>query len=113
MSIYIVDESRKIGSVKSFGSLDGKSLPEFSADVKSLIQQGIVNVIMDFQELQFISSAGIGHILACREDLLEVQGKLMIVCNNARLISGFKHARLDQLLLIVPSIDEAMNNLGL
>ena len=110
MGTYIIDNDRKFGSVIVVGSLDGHTLPEFGKDVKSLLDDGIINVVFDFSELHFISSAGIGQIILTRGEILEKQGQLFIVCHNERINAGFKHAKLDQILPIYQNMEDVLSS---
>ena len=108
----IIDEEKKMGCIAVSGYLDGKSLPEFSEVSEPLLTQGgVIRLILDFSDLGFISSAGIGQIVMIRQTLLDQQGKIAIVCNNQRLVSAFRHARLDQLIPLYETMDLALEYL--
>lgn len=60
--------------------LDNSNAPEMVTTITSALSRGFKYVIIDMQNLEFLSSAGVGSILGTVEDFREAGGDL-ILCN--------------------------------
>jgi len=69
------------------------------------------NLIMDFTEVSFIDSSGIGFILSLFKFLREREGSLVIANANDKIKKNFEITKLSQIIEIIDSIDEAYNYL--
>lgn len=111
METKIIDADKKIGSVTVFGDLDGSTSPTLLKEIESLIEQGMVNVILDFSGIEFISSSGIGVIAVSSKDISQRSGKLIVVCNNKKVLSLFDITNLSKVITIHKAMDEAIASL--
>lgn len=69
--------------------------------------KGMWNVILDFAEVQFMASAGIGMILTLVHQAKAQKGK-MIVCNlNSDIRDVLKMTKVDKLFTIAPTLQDA------
>ena len=48
METKVIDADKKIGSVTVFGDLDGSTSPTLLKEIEGLIEQGMINIILDF-----------------------------------------------------------------
>jgi len=76
------------------GRMDAVTSPEFETELNELITQGQKNIIVDFNELEYISSAGLRSILATAKKLKAKGGQLVLsslkdVVKEVFDISGF------------------------
>ena len=88
----IKEDKVTIVSVK--GRLDAITSPDFSVRLTELIEKGDNSFIIDFKELDYISSAGLRSILAAAKSLKEKNGGLVLcalkdVVNEVFEVSGF------------------------
>jgi anti-sigma B factor antagonist len=68
-------------------------------------------IILDFAQVEFISSQFIGILLTLHKKLGEVKGGKLVLCGvGPRLSELIKITRLDRLLTIKPSRGEAMQH---
>jgi len=108
METKVVDAEKKIGSVTVFGDLDGSTSPTLLKEIEGLIEQGMINVILDFSGIEFISSSGIGVIAVSSKDISQRNGKLIVVCNNKKVLSLFDITNLSKVITINKTMDEAL-----
>ncbi|MGK5094888.1 STAS domain-containing protein [Deltaproteobacteria bacterium TL4] len=108
METKVVDAEKKIGSVTVFGDLDGSTSPTLLKEIEGLIEQGMINIILDFSGIEFISSSGIGVIAVSSKDISQRSGKLIVVCNNKKVLSLFDITNLSKVITIHKTMDEAL-----
>ena len=90
-----------------FGDLDGSTSPTLLKEIENLIEQGNTSIILDFTEIEFISSSGIGIIAVSSKDLSQRNGKLSVVCNNKKVLSLFDVTSLDKVVMVFKTLEEA------
>lgn len=66
-------------NVKMEGRLDTNTAPEFQREVEPLLD-GISELALDFEKVDYISSAGL-RVLLTFEQELEEQNKKMVLCH--------------------------------
>lgn len=108
METKIIDADKKIGSVTVFGDLDGSTSPTLLKEIEGLIEQGMINIILDFSAIEFISSSGIGVIAVSSKDISQRNGKLIVVCNNKKVLSLFDITNLSKVITIHKTQEEAL-----
>jgi anti-sigma B factor antagonist len=62
------------------GYLDAHTAPEFERAIQSEIDGGRVRLVVDGQQLRYISSAGLGVFMSFIEELREKGGDIKICC---------------------------------
>ena len=70
------------------GRLDTTSAPQFEAELKKSMD-GINSLIMDFAELEYISSAGL-RVLLSAQKVMNKQGKMVINNVNESILEVFE-----------------------
>lgn len=84
-------EKQKEGNkliVSVIGRLDTNTSPELEADVNSDLE-GITELYFDFQELDYISSAGLRVVLMFHKYMNNLKGKLVICSPKAEVMEVF------------------------
>lgn len=105
----VVEEN--IGSVNVFrldGRLDSNTAPEFEKRIFEYIQNGNDAMVLDFANLDYISSAGLRVILKASKNLQGQQGRIVICEMHDYVREVFEIAGFDTLFPIVPSLKEAL-----
>lgn len=69
------------------GRLDTTTAPSFESEITSSID-GITSLILDFKNLQYVSSAGLRVILSAQKTMNK-QGEMKIVNVNEEIMSVF------------------------
>lgn len=70
------------------GRLDTTTAPQLEAEVKSSLN-GIASLIMDFAQLEYISSAGL-RVLLSAQKVMKKQGKMVIRNVNETILEIFE-----------------------
>ncbi|MBF0286187.1 MAG: STAS domain-containing protein [SAR324 cluster bacterium] len=108
METKVIDAEKKLGSISVFGDLDGSTSPTLLKEIEEMIGQGTTNIILDFTEIEFISSSGIGVIAVSSKDISQRQGKLIVVCSNKKVLSLFDITNLSKVITVFKTMDEAL-----
>lgn len=100
----INDEALKISLV---GELDANGAINLDNIIKKAIADSYYNIIIDCQQLTYISSAGLGVFISHIEDLKEKQGKFVFCNMNSNVMNVFKLLGLQNVMSIADDVAEA------
>jgi anti-sigma B factor antagonist len=98
----------KISAFKLQGRLDSNTSQSFEKRLLDSISDGVKNVIIDFKDLDYISSAGLRVILKATKTLKREEGKIMLCAMQDYVKEVFEIAGFDSFLPIVPTMDDAL-----
>jgi len=90
------------------GYLDSHTSDAFEARLFAAISGGARNIILDLQELDYISSAGLRVVLKANHFLKKVKGRILLCSMQDYVKEVFELARFDSFLTIVPTLEEAL-----
>jgi anti-sigma B factor antagonist len=76
-------------TVKPVGELDSVTSPAFEAELNEHLQ-GIKYLIADFEQVTYISSAGLRVLLAAEQSLEEKDGEIKIIHVNDHIMKIFE-----------------------
>lgn len=94
------------------GRLDSRTSPEFDERILQAMENGATSFIIDFQYLEYISSAGLRVLNKAHKKLKPNDGKIMM-CNMVDYIKEvFEIAGFDTFLPIVPDKKTALKSLA-
>ena len=97
-------------TVVSFnGKLDTNTSPDAEAHLKSLLNQGAQKLLVDFQNLDFVSSAGLRVLLASAKRLETGGGELRICALNETVDEIFEISGFSTILNVFNTEQEALN----
>jgi len=100
----------KVSTFKLQGRLDSNTSQSFEKRLLDTISDGIKNVIIDFKDLDYISSAGLRVILKATKTLKREDGKIMLCSMQDYVKEVFEIAGFDSFLPIVPTMDDALKS---
>ena len=103
----IEKEQEGVSVFKLTGRLDSKTSPEFEKKVFDAIEKGSKNMIVDFEDLDYISSAGLRVILKATKDLKRAEGKFVLCSMKDYVKEVFEISGYDSFLPNVGSMDDA------
>ena len=103
------EKNVKIVSVK--GALDAMSAPEFERRLFAFIDDGDINFIVDFGELDFISSAGLRSILRLGQTLKAKKGQIRFCGLQEQAAKVFKISGFSSLIPVHQSVAEALEHM--
>ena len=104
----IEKEKNGISIFKLSGRLDSNTSPGFEEKIVQAINNGAKEMVVDFQDLDYISSAGLRVILKTTKDLKRVDGKIILYSMQDYVREVFEISGFDTFLPIVPTLDEAL-----
>jgi len=98
--------------VKPKGRLDSSTGPAFESELMQLIERGIARLLLDFSELQYISSAGLRVVLLAAKRVKTANGRLALCSLNPQITEVFKISGFDALIDIHPNSEAALARLA-
>ena len=107
----IIEEKQDAISIfKLNGRLDSNTSQGFEKKIFDAISDGSKNMIVDFKDLDYISSAGLRVILKATKALNREEGKIMLCSMQDYVKEVFEIAGFDSFLPIVATMDEALKS---
>ena len=71
------------------GFLDAHTAPELENEFEKLSYEGRFNIIVNFEELNYISSAGLGVFMGCIENIRANNGDIKMCCMTPKIFRVF------------------------
>ena len=93
------------------GSVDLASVGELEEEVRALFDRGVYRIVLDFERVTFISSAGFGCLLHARDVILKHGGDLVIAGTNPRIREIFDLLGITPFLRFAPDLGGALAQL--
>lgn len=106
------DETGRPPVARLSGSLDAHSVAEFESVVESLIEIDGGRVILDLERLEYLSSAGIGAIMALQHRLKRDGGEAVLVRPCARVTRLLEMLGFTRIFSIVETPEAAFERPG-
>jgi anti-anti-sigma factor len=100
------EKTATVVSVK--GRLDAVSSPGFEKELAALIAEGERFLVVDFAEVDYISSAGLRSILATTKKLKEKEGKLFLAALKDVVKEVFEISGFASIIPIYESVESAL-----
>ena len=105
--------SRDEGDIKVVvieGKLNTGASPDAEDFINELIDDGATKILLNLEDLDFISSTGLRVILATGKRLLAVGGKLVLCNPNQTVADVFRMSGFNQMFSVLDTEEEALNN---
>ena len=102
------EKNAVVVSVK--GRLDGVTSPEFEIKILELIEKGENDIIIDFEKLDYISSAGLRIILVSSKILIEKEGKFRVCSLKDTVEKVFNISGFSTIIQIYESVESALSD---
>jgi len=93
--------------VKVSGDVDASSSITLDNAISKVISDGHKKILIDGNEMHYISSAGLGVFMSYLQDFEKENIKMALFGMNDNVVNVFKILGLDQLIKMVESEDEA------
>ncbi len=105
----IIEENQSgVYVFKLNGRLDSNTSPELEGKIFEVIENGSINMIVDCEDLDYISSAGLRVILKATKALRRVEGMMILCAMQDYVKEVFEIAGFDSFLPIVAGMDDAL-----
>ena len=107
----IETKQNEISIFKLNGRLDSNTSPGLEQKLATAMDSGTKSMVLDFENLDYISSAGLRIILKTTKDLKRNEGHIILCAMQDYVKEVFEIAGFDSFLPIVPSLDDAIAKL--
>lgn len=94
------------------GELDAHTAPELEKSLQDLIAAKKHNIIVNFSDLLYISSAGLGVFMAYIEDVRELGGDIKLTNMSPKVYNVFDLLGFPTLYDILEKEDQAVSKFG-
>ncbi len=94
--------------VSMSGRLDSVTGPEYRKAMLEVVDGGTVRVVVDFHQVNYISSAGVGELLVSLKLLQGKGGQLCLAGVQPNILSVLKMCGIDGLLPMRASVEDAL-----
>ena len=105
-----VRDSNDVKILEFEGNLDTNTSPDAEATINDLIDNGSTMLLANFEELNFISSAGLRVLLATAKKLRGTGGDLRICALNPTVQEVFDISGFGSILSVYSSESEALSS---
>ena len=97
--------------LRLLGRLDSNTSPDFEKKVFEVIEDGTTRLIVDFEDLDYISSAGLRVLLKAAKSVKRSDGKIILCSMKDYIKEVFEIAGFVALFPIVSTVDSALKEL--
>jgi len=91
-------ENRRI--VRIQGKITFEHCPVLQSRLEPVLQEDVCEVVIDFKDVPFMDSSGIGEVLRLFKILRDRQGNLVLINPNRKLMSLFTMYRFENFMKI-------------
>ena len=103
-------EEGEITVVEIEGKMNTGASPDAEKFLNALLEDGVTKILLNLENLDFISSTGLRVILATGKKLAGVSGKLAICSPNLTVMDVLKMSGFSQMFNVFDSEEEALSN---
>lgn len=108
MQMQVIDHSDDTTHVKLMGSLDIGGADAIDMKFQAAVASARQHALVDMSEVNFMSSLGMRMFVACAKALKRTDHKLVLFGLNANVKLALNHARLEQIMVLADSEQDAM-----
>ncbi len=81
--------SNGVTTISLRGYLDAHTAPELESTIQAAVESGAVRLVVDFAQLEYISSAGLGVFMVFIESVRAAGGDIKLASMTERVFSVF------------------------
>ncbi len=111
METYLDEIDDEILVLVADGGLDAHNARDLASKLDTLLSAGIHDVIVDCSRLTFMSSTGIGTLLALNRQLTARGGRVHLAGTTGPITQILRLARLENVLGVYPDVGRAKHAL--
>lgn len=94
------------------GKADGVAVRELYELSAQLLDRHHTHIVVDFTNVNFVPSGMMGMLITVRKKLMGTGGQLHVVINDELVLNAFHLMKLDRILSLCNSLDEAITRLN-
>lgn len=106
-----VEKNNTVAVVTLEGEVNFDNSTQLRAAFQEITREGFNKVIVDFQSVEFIDSAGLAALIEMVQSLKNRHGKLSLCNVNKKIIGIFEITKVHKLMGIYEDIETALANL--
>lgn len=108
--MLILDDSERDGwrVVAVAGDLDVVAAPQVRSAVMRALADGVTDLILDLGRVEFIDSFGLGVLVGALKRVRGVDGRLVVVAAEPRVVNVMRVTGLDSVFELVATLDAAV-----
>ena len=91
--------------------MGGPGHDQFKDEVKSILEAGHKNIVLDFSGVPWINSTGLGILISGYHSVKAAEGSLKICSVRDRVLSIFYVSQLEKIFEVYPTREEALASL--
>ncbi|NWF60173.1 MAG: STAS domain-containing protein [Fischerella sp.] len=99
-------QNHSVKVIQPSGSLDASKSQEFRQKITEIIESGAKTVLVDFQDVTFMDSSGLGAVVLAFKVLRAADKKLVLCSINEQVRLLFELTGMDKVFEIFPNQDE-------
>lgn len=103
-----VTESGDVRVLSFEGNLDTNTAPDAEGEINGLIEAGSQKLLINFEKLDYISSAGLRILLATAKKLKPAGGNMQICCLNQTVQEVFDISGFSTILSVTSTEEDAL-----
>ncbi len=106
---FTVDELGDVRAVRIAGNLDSQTATVAQEQLMQLIDDGATKILVDFEDLNYISSSGLRMLLVAVKRLEGISGQLRICNPNTMVQEVFETSGFSEIFSVYKSQAEALD----
>ena len=108
LSLETIPVGTDCAVVRVKGEIDVYTAPQLREKVLELIGDGVLHVIADLRDVEFLDSTGLGAIVGGHKRLRTHDGSLVLAASPERIVRLFRITGLDRAFALHSSVPEAI-----
>jgi len=87
-------------------NINSQTIEEFEETLKGYVKSGILKIVIDLKDIEFISSQGLGVLVINYKPLAEKEGFIALLNLNDSIKRVMEITRLDKVITVAKSLKE-------
>ncbi|HON45197.1 MAG TPA: STAS domain-containing protein, partial [Planctomycetota bacterium] len=111
LSIIQLEDTSRVAILDLKGSIDGSTVKKFEAKTLGLYNEGVKYLILNFSEIGYMNSTGLGILVKVLDQYQETDGDLKLVKVPQKVADLFDMLGISSILTCYETMDEAIASL--
>ncbi len=104
--------SSEVKVLQPTGILDGTKAAQFRQDISKLVETGAKTILVDFKDVTFMDSSGLGALVLALKTVRAAHGNLMVCSINEQIKILFELTSMDRIFEIFENQEEFEKNMA-